>query len=133
MSNFSGKLNLLKLKNSAVVSIKGRTGEKKCVIIPIEYNHLFVSADEKNKAKGVYMDFIAWENKTPLKSGDTHGLKQSLPKEVLDKMSDDDKKAMPFIGNMKPYEYEAKNASEVVEAPQVQVAPADNYDDELPF
>lgn len=133
MSNFSGKLNLLKLKNSAVVSINGKTGAKKCVVIPIEDNHLFVSADEKNKAKSVYMDFIAWENKTPLQSGDTHGLKQSLSKEAREKMSDEELKSIPFIGNMKPYEYEAKNASEVVEAPQVQVAPADDYDSDLPF
>lgn len=133
MGNFSGKMNLLKLKNSAVVQIKGNTGTKKCVVIPIEDNHLFVSVDESNKAKGVYVDFIAWENRNSLQSGDTHGLKQSLPKEVREKMSDEDKKAMPFIGNMKPYEYEAKNASEVVEAPQVQVAPEENYSDDLPF
>ena len=126
-------MNLLKLKNSAVVQIKGNTGTKKCVVIPIEDNHLFVSVDESNKAKGVYVDFIAWENRNSLQSGDTHGLKQSLPKEVREKMSDEDKKAMPFIGNMKPYEYEAKNASEVVEAPQVQVAPEENYSDDLPF
>lgn len=133
MSNFSGRINLMKLKNSAVVSINGRTGAKKCVVIPIDDNHLFVSADENNKAKGVYVDFIAWENKSPLQSGDTHGLKQSLPKEAREKMTNEDKKAMPFIGNMKPYEYEAKNASEVVEAPQVQVAPNNEYEEDLPF
>ena len=133
MSNFSGKINLLKLKNSAVVSINGKTGAKKCVVIPIEDNHLFVSADENNKAKSVYVDFIAWENRIPLQSGDTHGLKQSLPKEAREKMSDEGLKSIPFIGNMKPYEYEVKNASEVVEAPQVQVAPANEYEDDLPF
>ena len=68
-----------------------------------------------------------------MQSGDTHGLKQSLSKEAREKMSDEELKSIPFIGNMKPYEYEAKNASEVVEAPQVQVAPADDYDSDLPF
>lgn len=136
MSNFSGRINLMKLKNSAVVSINGRTGAKKCVVIPIDDNHLFVSADENNKAKGVYMDFIAWENRVPLQSGDTHGLKMSLPKDVREKMTADEQKNIPFIGNMKPYEYEAKNSADVVDAPQVQVATTNNSpseDDDLPF
>ena len=133
MSKLSGKINLLKLKNAAIVSINGKTRTKKCVAIPIEDNHLYVSLDENNKAKGVYVDFIAWENSKPLPSGDTHGLKPSYNKRVRDKMSEEEKKTIPFFGNMKPYEYVTKNTSGTVDAPQVQAEPTNDYDSDLPF
>lgn len=127
-NNYSGKLNLLRLRNACIVTVKGRTADKRGVFIPIDDNNLFITAGEDLKAKGAYIDFIAWENQQPSKYGDTHSLRQSLAKEVRERMTDDELKAVPYIGNMKPYTVE--NAAQSVEAPQATV---DEGMDDLPF
>lgn len=130
MGNFSGRQDLLKFKNACVISVKGKTGSKKGVFIPIEDNNLFVTSDDNNKAKSVYFDFMAFETRNPGKFGDTHMIKQSLDKDTRSKMSEEEKRAMPIIGNMKPMEFQ--NAAQTVEAP---VAPVvqEEEDDSLPF
>lgn len=126
--NYQGKINLLKLNNACIVSIKGKTGSKKGIFIPIEDNHLFVSADDSNKPKGVYADFIAWENKVAGKFGDTHSFKLSVPKEIREKMSEEELKKIPYFGTIKPYELQ--NASSSVTAPEAEV---EDPADDLPF
>lgn len=128
MGNFQGKLDFLKFKNSCVISVKGKTGEKKGVFVPIEDNGLFVTTDENNKAKGAYFNFAVFENKQVGKYGDTHMIKQSIGKDARSKMSDEEKRAIPILGNMKPMELQ--NASQEVEAP---VAPSVQEEDDLPF
>lgn len=127
--NYTGKINLLRLKNACIISVKGATASKRGVFIPIDDNGLFISADDSMKPKGAYMDFNVWENQTPSRYGDTHALRLSLPKEMRDLMTDDELKAVPYIGNMKPFEM--KNQATAVEAPSV-AAYADPGDD-LPF
>lgn len=128
MGNFQGKLDFLKFKNSCVISVKGKTGEKKGVFVPIEDNGLFVTTDENNKAKGAYFNFAVFENKQVGKYGDTHMIKQSIGKDARSKMSDEEKRAMPIFGNMKPMEF--NNSSQTVESP---VAPSAQEEDDLPF
>lgn len=128
MTSFSGKFNLLKFKNSCIVSVKGKSETKRGVFIPIDDNNLFISADENLKPKGAYIDFTAWENQQPGKYGDTHSIRQSLAKEVRERMTDDELKAVPYFGNMKPYTLE--NAAKTVEAPSAQV---DEGLEDLPF
>ena len=129
MGNFQGKLDFLKFKNSCVISVKGKTGEKKGVFVPIEDNGLFVTTDENNKAKGAYFNFAVFENKKVGKYGDTHMIKQSIGKDARSKMSDEEKRAIPILGNMKPMELQ--NASQAVETP---VAPVSHEEeDSLPF
>ena len=128
MTSFSGKFNLLKFKNSCIVSVKGKSETKRGVFIPIDDNNLFISADENLKSKGAYIDFTAWENQQPGKYGDTHSIRQSLAKEVRERMTDDELKAVPYFGNMKPYTVE--NAAKTVEAPSAQV---DEGLEDLPF
>ena len=128
MTSFSGKFNLLKFKNSCIVSVKGKSETKRGVFIPIDDNNLFISADENLNPKGAYIDFTAWENQQPGKYGDTHSIRQSLAKEVRERMTDDELKAVPYFGNMKPYTLE--NAAKTVEAPSAQV---DEGLEDLPF
>jgi hypothetical protein len=94
MSNISGKINLLNLHAIRKV-ITGRLGPTECLVIPIAKNNLFVGE------KGVYLDLIAFEIDKP-KEGqkDTHLVKQSLNKEVRDKMTEEQLKAMPILGNL---------------------------------
>lgn len=128
MGNFQGKLDFLKFKNSCVISVKGKTGEKKGVFVPIEDNGLFVTTDENNKAKGAYFNFAVFENKQVGKYGDTHMIKQSIGKDARSKMSDEEKRAIPILGNMKPMEF--NNSSQTVES---LVAPSAQEEDDLPF
>lgn len=90
------KINLLQYK-AVIQKVKNSSGKDvECVVIPIEMNGLIKGE------KGVYADFAAFEFKAK-KEGDlnTHLIKQSLPKETFQKMSDEDKKAMPIFGNLR--------------------------------
>lgn len=128
MENYSGKLDFLKLKNTCIISVNGETGSKKGVFIPIDDNNLFVSIDENNKAKSVYFDFMAYENKQPSKFGYTHMIKQSFNKDIRAKMTDEEKRALPIFGNMKPFK--PQNANQPVET---SVTPIAQDADDLPF
>lgn len=114
MENFQAKLNLLKFNKAFTMPIKGRNSVKQCVCIPIEDNYLFVSADEHLKAKAIYADL----NVNPYENGksqygDTHYLRLSVPKDIRDKMTEDEKKLIPYIGNMKPSQIQQSQSAEL--------------------
>lgn len=91
MSNFTTKLNLAGLKHSRKL-LKGESGQIDCLIIPIKENQLFIGE------KGLYLDLQHHEIKNPVEGQtDSHLVKQSLPKEVYDKMSDDERRAMTSV------------------------------------
>lgn len=91
--NISSKINLAGLKHS-VRKIKGTSGELECLVIPIAINNLFKGE------KGVYLDLTGFEIKNKVnESKDTHLVKQSFPKDVYDKMTEDEKKATPVLGS----------------------------------
>lgn len=128
MTDFNGKLNLLKLKRAGIMQIQGRTGVLRCLVITVEDNNIFVTTDENNHPKAAYIDLTAWELKNP-KYDETHMIKQSLPKEVREKMTDEEKKAIPILGGLKPVIFESQNAASSCAAP---IAQTQNSDD-LPF
>lgn len=128
MSNFQLKLDFLKFKNACVISIKGKKESKKGVFIPIEDNNIFVSAGDNDKAKSLYIDLVAFETKNVGKYGDTHMIKQSLGKDEQSNMSEDEKRAMPILGNMKPMKMQ--KAAQTVDAP---VTPIVQEEDDLQF
>lgn len=93
MANMSIKLNLVRLK-STVRELQGKTGKVKCVIIPIKENNLIQGE------KGVYLNLTANQLKNPNNEyKQTHLIKQEVPKELYEKLSDDEKKNIPIIGN----------------------------------
>lgn len=95
MATISGKLNLMQLK-AAIRRMDGANGPIDCIVLPIEANHFF------RGEKGIYLDITAFELKE--KKGDnkdTHLVKQSLPKEVYEVMTDDQKRALPILGNLR--------------------------------
>ena len=110
------------------MQIQGRTGVLRCLVIPVEDNNIFVTTDENNHPKAAYIDLTAWELKNP-KYDKTHMIKQSLPKEVREKMTDEEKKAIPILGGLKPVIFESQNAASSCAAP---IAQTQNSDD-LPF
>jgi hypothetical protein len=93
------KINLLQYQ-AAVMKIKNKVGiMTECVVIPIESNHLVKGE------KGIYADFAAFEFKNKQEnSKDTHLIKQSLPKEWFQGLTDEEKKAMPIFGNLRVWE-----------------------------
>lgn len=89
MSNISTKLNL-----TALVHGRKEMNGQDCLIIPIEKNNLYKGE------KGVYLNLTHIEVKNPAADQkDTHLVKQDLPKEVYNKLSEDQRKAMPILGN----------------------------------
>lgn len=94
MGRISGKINLAALKNAAIIT-SGQNKDVDCIIIPIAQNHLF-----RSDKGAVYLDLIGFETPSDKRKGkDTHLVKQSLSKEVQDAMSEEEKKAMPILGN----------------------------------
>lgn len=95
MSNISGNLNFRQLL-SHVMNIQGKNGMVKCLVIPIKENHLVEGE------KGIYMNFSGLEISKEKRGDrkDTHVVKQSLPKEVYEVMTDEQKKQVPILGNL---------------------------------
>lgn len=126
MSNYEIKLDLLKLKGAGVARVKGKSGlEVPCLVVPIKMANLFLGE------KGCYLSLNAWANRdgVPGQYGDTHGIKQSIAKETLEKMTEEERKALPFLGNMKPRAAQPSAVDNVTNS--VEVAQADTQ--ELPF
>ena len=95
MSNLGIKVNLKKLKNVAIIDVKGRETTKRGVFIPIDDNSIFISE------KGYYFNLVAFEMKDP-KHDDTHLVKLSLEKAVYDAMTEEERNNQPIIGGLRP-------------------------------
>ena len=129
MTNFNAKINLMKLSRAGIMQIQGRGETLRCLVIPVEENHLFVSVDEySNKPKAAYLDVTAWELQNP-KYEETHMIKQSLPKDVREQMTEEQRKSMPILGGLKPVSFDAHNGASDCDAPFAPVFTPD----ELPF
>lgn len=127
MSRISIKINLRQLK-SAVREMKGQTGMVKCLVIPIEQNNLYEGEQV------IYLDCVAYELKEKKADRkDTHAIKQSLPKEVYERMSEAERNEMPFIGNAIVWGSSEPAPREL----PVELPPVDEYregrNDDLPF
>lgn len=128
------KINLTAFAGVGTINLTGKSGKpKKCLVIPIEDNHLYEGE------KGIYADFIAWEMRERKENGATHLIKQSLPKEVRDGLTDLEKKALPIFGDLRDAMTEKKGLdtySMPVSTPE-QAAPvyatAPEPVDDLPF
>lgn len=117
--NYNLKLDFAKLKKVGVANITGKTGNKvKCVVIPVEENNIFLS--EKG---GIYMDLACFALKEE-KYEQSHLIKPSLTKEQRERMTDEEKNAIPIVGALKPMKAMQAEVKE-----EVQPDP----EDDLPF
>lgn len=96
MGNYKVSVNLLRLNGAFVSNLKGKATTKRCLCIPIDEAHLFLGE------KGCYLNLNAWETREESPYGDTHYLKQRFSKEVGDAMTEEQRRAIPIVGNMKP-------------------------------
>lgn len=125
--NLQGSIDLLKLEKAGIATIKN----KKCVVIPVEENDLYVSMDENLKAKAVYLGVNINERREPSQYGKTHYCKQSLSRQYRDThKTEAEAKSKVYLGDFKPYEFEGSgNAAATVNAPSLQT----DWEDDLPF
>lgn len=137
MSNFNLKLDLSKLKNACIKDLKGKNGQIKCLIIPIDDNNLYVS----EKTGSVYLDCTCTELQTP-KYEQTHFIKRRYTKEQYYQMDVNDRQNIPILGNLSPQkEWNNNNNSGgyASSQPQPQPQPQPQSDhksnsiDDLPF
>ena len=126
MSNFQVRLALTKLKNSCIMDIKGRSGSKKCLVIPIEDNHIY-------EGKEAYLTLTAQERSTPSQYGDTHFLKPYVSKDVYNALSEEEKKSIPIIGSMSPTQYGGTKDPQVQTGHSDAPAQVSSDNDDMPF
>ena len=120
MSNQSIRIDLQKFRNAALLTIPGRDTKKRCICIPVEDNpEIFVGT------KGTYLNLTAIEMKEPGQYGDTHLIKGNTPEEIYKAMSEEERKAQPIVGQMRPL------ARKEQPAPEARVEVED--EDDLPF
>lgn len=111
MSNYNLTIALTKLKGAKVMEIQGKTCTKTCVVIPIDNEEGTVRDSYEGKIDGlpttkplndVQLHLTAFEFREK-KYGQTHGIKASFSKKRMESMAEDELRAMPFVGNMKPW------------------------------
>lgn len=125
MANYGIKIDLLKLQGAFMRNIQGKTATKKCIIIPVEDCKSIYLGD-----KGCYLNMTGIEMENP-QFKDTHCIKGDIPKEVLETMNDEQRRALPIIGGMRLLQPKQQ--------PQMQVNGTigqeafASTDDELPF
>lgn len=119
MANYSIRTDLLKLQGAFVTNIKGKTATKRCLCVPIDDSGLFLGE------KGCYLSMTAIEMQNP-QYGETHCIKVSYDKEVYERMSDEERSALPIIGGLHPL---ARRSEVNAENNPYYIA----SDDDLPF
>jgi len=127
MANVTQKINLAALKHVEMEFPKTDGTKIKGMFIPYEANHIFVS--DKGSRN---IDLISFELKEKKEWG-THMTKQSLPKDVREKMTDEEKNAMPIFGNLNLDSQKAATESSSNAAPGGVFDPTTTCGDDLPF
>jgi hypothetical protein len=109
--NYNLRIALTKIKGAKVMDIEGKTCTKRCVVIPIDSEEGTVQDSYEGKIDGlpttkylsdVMLNLTAFEFKEK-KYGQSHGIKASFSRKKLERTSEAELKAMPFVGNMKPW------------------------------
>ena len=94
MKNFNVKINLALM--NGVKLITSKKNNEKYVCIPLSANYIFEGK------KGLYLDLTAYSYDG--KYGESHFLKNRIPKDVYEKMSEENKKNTLILGSMSPLE-----------------------------
>ena len=126
MANFSIRIDLLKLQGAFLRQLQGNTQTKKCIIIPVEDCPSIYLGE-----KGCYLNLVGLETREA-KYGDTHLVKGDIPKDIRERMSQEQLRANPIIGNMKPME-RSQQQMQVAETLAKEAFVADSEGDDQPF
>lgn len=111
--NFNVKLSLGAFIGAGIATLNDEQGHPvEGVFIPIQANNLIKGN------KGVYCELRAFQMREPRvsengKFTDTHILKVAVPKEIYDKMSDEERQSGPIVGSVNSYN--SDNAQSMVQ------------------
>lgn len=113
MDKLTTKINLMNIPGAVKMALPAQDGSNvECLVIPINNGYLF------NGEKGVYMNTVTAQRKTP-SYGWTHSVKISATTEFYKTLTDEQRKAIPFIGDAKPMGEGGGGTSQVTEPPVV--------------
>lgn len=104
MENLNIKINLSKL--NGVVKIHSEKRNADYIAIPIKENFLYQGE------KGTYLNLTAFQQKEE-KFGDSHYVKNQIPSDVYNKMTDEEKRNQQILGSCKTFILEDKSLQEV--------------------
>ena len=123
--NFSIRIDLLKLNGAFMRNLQGKTTVKRCLIIPIDDNESMFLGE-----KGCYLNVSAFELDNP-KYDDTHLVKPDIPKDMREMMSEEQRNAIPILGNMYPFKTQQMQVNGTMQASNF----VNEYgqEDDLPF
>lgn len=125
MTNYGIRVDLLKLQGAFMRNLQGKAATKRCLIIPVDdCDSIFLGE------KGCYLNMTAIEMENP-QFNDTHCIKGDLPKDKREAMTEEQKRALPILGGMKPLQPKPQPTM-LVTGTLGQDAFAPN-DDDLPF
>ena len=125
--NYQLKINVKALNRAFVHAIQGKTEKVECLCIP-------VSEFYKGKNGELYCTIGITERQTPGTYGDTHFAKQQLEKESYSKLTDEQKKSIPIIGNMQPSKFgNTQKVEQVQDAVILPPSEPTQSADDLPF
>lgn len=128
MTELDGSLDLLKMRNACVATLGNQT-KKRCVVIPIDDNDLYVKCEDgSSKPRSVYLGVSIWERNQTSQYGHTHYAKQSFSK-AFREQNKELTESSPFLGDFKPIV--RTRQPQQFAAPQMEV-PQETQDD-LPF
>jgi hypothetical protein len=122
-NNYNIRIDLLKLNGAFMRNMTGKTATKRCLIIPVDDNPSVFLGE-----KGCYLNMVAYETDNQ-QYGDTHFVRGDLPKELRERMTDEQRKTVPILGNMRPIKPQQMQVQGSVNMD----APGDQQQDDLPF
>ena len=123
--NYQISVNLLKLRAASVMKIKGKTTVVRCLVIPLEGISTLVE-----KETGIFLNMGSFGSDN-LNFGHTHIVKASFLKAENDAMTEEQRRAIPILGNMKPME--AKQTAVPETNAVAEAEKEENEKDDLPF
>ena len=122
--NYSISINLSRLAGAVFTNLKGKTATKRCLVIPIDDAGLYAGE------KGIYLDLVAYEQRDA-KYGNTHLVKRSISKAEREAMTEEQRRAVPILGDMKELKPVAMQPT--MEMQGAQFVSDDGTVDDLPF
>lgn len=139
-SKLIGSINMARLKNVGIMDVKGKTGTmKKCVVIPIEDNDIYIKVEEKTSqqtgevyiSKQFNLGIEIYNRKEVDQWGNVCYAKLQTSKDWIDTHSKQEleERNNIYLGNFKAVDIPNSNQARTMESPMMEAQ--DN--DDLPF
>lgn len=130
--NLTGSIDLMKLEMVGTHTFKSRDGksEKRCIVIPIEENDIYITEDECGKTKAAYFSLSINQRQSESERGETHYAKPVVKDKFTERFPElAEKRKKVYCGGFKPFVFEGGSAVNRVQAEVVER----NENDDLPF